>query len=280
MKLWRVFRMLVGFGIYLFALVFVLWPTGMWQRMMLAIWDADDGYRRRMNNAHVTRWGDRLGRIIFPLVGTKIVFHLPSQLSYRQEKRPRIYVINHRSVLDALILLMLAHRMGDDDMRWVIKLGMLNVPFLGGLMRGTGNACIMRRKDRPNLNDESRRRFNRRVMYRFMNDAQMDAVSVGIFPEGERFKGPERSGARQHVGELRGLGGFTQMCTHMTRHLVVDATIVWPPTTGGRTMFETDVFCDQTIHVYATMHPHIRPEEAEEFLECRWDEKEEMMMAT
>ncbi len=272
--------MLVGFAVYLFGLVFLIWPTGMFWRVMHAIWDADDGYRRRMNNVHVTRWGNRLGEIIFPLVGTQIVFHIPQQIPSRMERRPRIYVINHRSVLDALILLMLAHRMGDDDMRWVIKLGMLNIPFLGGVMRGTGNALVMRRKDRPELDDNVRRRWNRMAMRRFMRDAQNDAVSVGIFPEGERFTGAKPGVRRQNVGALIGAGGFKQMCTHLTRHVVVDATIVWPNTTGGRTMFETDVFCDKEIHVYANIHPHVHPERAEIFLEERWEEKEVLMSHT
>lgn len=261
-------RMVLALALYLAALVAFIWPVGMARRAWMVLARGDPAYRRRANAAHNTRNGARLARMVSLVMGTEFLVRVPAA----RPSRKLIYVINHRSALDVAILLRVASLMGDVDVRWVIKEGILRVPLVASLMRGTGYAVVTRRKDRPRLSESDRRAHNVLVMDRFVEAAREDNVSVGIFPEGTRFDGAPENAARRHVGELRGKAGFRSLCHGLPNHDVAVVTVLWPTPPGGTTLLDADRFCDRTVGVDVRVYPHVAPDEADAFLESVWDQ--------
>lgn len=264
--------------LYLAVLVCAIWPQGMARRALMRLRGVDAPTRRRVNAAHNTRWGNRLMALVRAVMGLDVrVARAPVRADLL--RLPRIYVINHKSTLDIAVLLHVASLMDDLDVRWVIKRGILSIPFVGGLMRDTGYAVVWRRKDAPRLSDDLRRDRNVATMEWFADRAREDAVSVGVFPEGERFLGAAPGAARQRVGALKGKAGFRTLCQHLPLHVVADITVLWPTVRGRTTLFDADVFCDRTVEVRVDVYPHVPPELADAFLEGAWDRKESLLAA-
>lgn len=153
---------------------------------------------------------------------------------------------------------------------------MLRIQFVGRLMTDTGYAVVTRRKDRR-MDDAARRALNEQARHTFATRAREDAVSVGIFPEGERYAAFDKGQRWQHVGKLKGKAGFRHLCEHLPRHTIVSATVIWPLTAGGKTVLESDVFCDQSVEVVVHLYRHIPAELADTFLEEEWETKEQLM---
>lgn len=274
MKLFLPARMAIALCAYIGVLVCIIYPTGMIRRWWMRARGMSASRRREANASHNTRWGWRLARLVEPIIGFRIrVRVVKNHHRNHATRRPCIYVVNHRSALDALILLTVAGHLHNLGVRWVIKSGMLAVPFLGSLMRDTGYAVVIRHKDKPKLASAVRVRFNRHSMFRFLKQARSEAASVGIFPEGERFSGPKQGTRWRHVGELK-TEGFHQMCMHLPLHDVAVVRVLWPESRLGKTVFDASVLCDLTVPVEVELHPHVPAAEADAFLTGVWEETE------
>lgn len=276
MKLLAYARMGTALVLYLLAMVFVIWPSCLVKRASMAAQGFEPAERRRVNASHPALWGTRLARMVRAVTGFRLRVRLPEGWD-RRPKRPRIYLSNHVSVLDALIMPVVEVPLGDADIRWVIKRSLLRVPFLGRVMSECGYAEVLRRKDARGIPDEERRRLNVEIMDTYMRLAREDGVSVGLFPEGQRFTESAPGARRRRVGELMGKASFRKLCEELPDHEVVSITVLWPPGIGGKTVFDVAGFCDRTVEVVVEIHPHVRGEDADAFLESEWDKKEELL---
>lgn len=276
MRFFSYARMGTALVLYLVAMVFVIWPSCLLKRVSMAAQGFDPAQRRWVNASHPALWGTRLAGMVRAVTGFALRVRMPEGWG-RRPKRPRIYVSNHASALDALIMPVVEVPLGDASIRWVIKRSLLRVPFLGRVMSGCGYAEVLRRKDAPGIPDEERRRLNVEIMDTYIRLAREDGVSVGLFPEGERFTAPKPGARRQRVGELMGKASFRKLCEELPDHEVVSITVLWPPGIGGKTVFDVAGFCDRTVEVMVEFHPHVRGEDADAFLEREWDKKEEML---
>jgi 1-acyl-sn-glycerol-3-phosphate acyltransferase len=276
MKVWRIVRVGVAILLYVLILVTMIWPQGMFVRWRNR--NQPLPVRRSAASVHNAIWGERLTRIIMPVIGLKVILDLP-EVPPQWQSRPRIYESNHRSVMDIIIMLAVVVRLGDPDTRAVIKEVILRYPFVGSLMRGTGYAVVVREKDRPGMAEGERRKHNLQALRQAAAHCFEDGASIWIFPEGTRHNGSFVEGARRrHVGEPI-TAGFALLCKYLPNHPVVSVTFLWPKTGSGRTMLESDVFCDRTVRVVARFHPPVPYRAAADFLETDWDEKEDQFAA-
>jgi 1-acyl-sn-glycerol-3-phosphate acyltransferase len=278
MRYWNVVRLFAAIAAYLFLMAAVIWPVGMLKRLFLAAMDATPGERRRANARHNALWAVNLARVVRATMGFQMRIFLPQGWRGRPV-RPRIYVANHRSVLDALVLPVVAWTLRNGDVRPVVKEELVGIPLLGSLFTGAGYGVVCRRKDRPGMDDEERRRLNEARMDEYYRHALEDGASVWLFPEGERFTGPKPGAARRHVGEPVGKKGFRMLCAHLPRHEVASVTLAWPATAAGKTMFESVDLCDRTVDVIVRLCGHVEPEAADRFLERDADIKERILAA-
>lgn len=277
MKVLVLARMGLALFLYVVTLVFVIWPTGMMKRGMMARAGASQAFQRSANAAHTTIWASRLAAMARYVIGFRVRLRLPDNVT-ALPRHPRIYESNHRSALDAIIVPLVALAMGDTDIRWVIKRALLRVPFLGGVMSDCGYGEVLRRKDVPRMSDVERRRANELEMNRYLRRAREDGASVGIFPEGERFTGATPGARWRHVGEPRSQG-FRLACERLPGYPVVSITVLWPPDKGGKTVFDIGEFLDRTIDVLVEVHPPVRPEDAAAYLDRSWQAKERAIAA-
>lgn len=270
-------RVVVALLVWAFTLAFVIWPTGMVKRGMMVKAGADAAFRRRANAAHLAMWGARLAVMARWFIGLRIRVRLPDNRDALPG--PYIFESNHFSALDALVMPTVAVAMGARDIRWVIKRAILGYPLLGDIMDGAGYAVVWRRKDAPDMPPETRQRLNDTEMDRYLRSAFEERVSIGIFPEGERFTGAKPGAKRQLVG-VPTAKGFRLACERLAGYPVVSITVCWPPTVSGTTVYDVEGLCDQTVDVRVTVRPSVPPADAEAYLERSWDEKEEWIAAS
>jgi len=271
----NVVRMCTAVATYVFVLAFVIWPACVVKRAWMSATRMEMAERRKRNASYIAASGAWLRHVMRLFMGMRVDTHVLRDQRANIGTRPYIYVSNHRSALDGVFLPAIVARSGDLDIRWVVKQGVLLIPFIGSLMSGCGYAIVMRRKDMPKLSVEVRRRFNRLAMARFYRLARDESASVGIFPEGERFVGPKDGSARRFVGDpAAGKASFRTMCERMPEHGVAVVTVLWPIEPGGKTIFDTADLCDRVVDVTVEFHPPVRPQDADRFLDDSYDDME------
>ncbi len=257
---------------YLIVLFFCVYLPGMMDRIAMALTRVGMPERRRRNASHVAESGARLQGVIRLIMGTDIHVHFPNDARASLGDIPFVYLSNHRSAIDGVFLPAATVRAGHANIRWVVKQGVLKIPLIAGLMRGCGYAIIIRSKDMKDLPTETRRRFNRLAMRRFYRLARIEDACVGLFPEGERFVGAKKGARRRSVGDPgAGMKSFREMCAELPGHGVAVVTVLWPIPPGGKTVFDTADLCDRIVDVTVEFHPHVNPEDADQFLEDAYD---------
>ncbi len=257
---------LVAWGL---ALLFVFYPAGMAKRGWMAVTRVNMAERRRRNASHLAEAGASLDYLARLFIGLTIEAHVRTNI--RGLDRPEAFIVagNHRHAMDAVNYPVATKMIGQMSIRYVVKWAIVKIPFLGKLFRGNGYAIVARRKDMPDLSSEDRRKFNRPVLEEYYRLAREDAVSVGIFPEGERFTGPKEGATRKHVGELVGKGTFREMCDALPSHGVAIVTVLWPTPPGGKTVYSMLELCDRRLDITIDLYRH--PSDPDEFLEEVFD---------
>ena len=268
-------RMGLAIIAYLAVLVSVIWAWGMAKRAWMSVTRTSMAERRRQNAIHIAESGAWLRHVVRAFIGLNVRVRARAGNREAISERSFVYLSNHRSALDAVLLPAALIATGDRSIRWVVKRGVLRIPFIASLMRGCGYGIVLRRKDVPDLSDDARRLLNRATMERFVRLADEEMACVGLFPEGERFVGPKPGATRAHVGDPDpGKASFRRLCADLPHHGVADVTVLWPVPPGGKTVFDALDLCDRTIDVTVEFYPHVLPEAADRFLEDLWNEKE------
>lgn len=277
MRLLNRARLVVAVSLYLFVLFVFVYPTGMAKRAWMALRNATPAERRQANAAHVALWGHRLAVLARPVMGFRVRVLPPDDPHGLLYTHNVIYVFNHRSSLDALVAPEVEVALGDLDTGWLIKPDVIRYPALGRVMSGCGYGVVARKKDVPDMGVAERALHNDHVLDEFARLARSDGRSVAVFPEGTRFTGAKPGAKRQHVGALR-KAGFRRLCERLPDYPVVSVTVLWPGAPSP-TIFEAASLCDTTVDVRVVVHPHVRPEDADAFLEEDFDEKERLLAA-
>lgn len=260
---------LVAWGIVLLA---VFYPAGMLKRGWMAVTRVDSAERRRRNASHLAEAGASLRYLARLFIGLDIQARVRTDL--RGPDRPASFIVggNHRHAMDAVNYPVATSKIRQMTIRYVVKSAIVSIWFLGKLFRENGYAIVARKKDRPDLSSADRRELNRPILDEYYRLAREDDVSVGIFPEGERFTGPKPGAKRKHVGELVGKGTFREMCEQLPSHGVAIITVLWPTPPGGKTVYSMLELCDRRLDITIDLYPH--PSDPDTFLEEVFDKME------
>lgn len=256
----------------------VIYAAGMIAREEMRWKRVDSDEWRKRNASHLTRSGAWLRHVARRFAGIHVNVTIPNDNRDVLREKSFVYVSNHRSSLDAVTLPAALVATGDTSIRWVVKRGVLRIPLIGALMQGNGYAIVTRHRDAPGMSDAIRQRMNQIVMDNFVRLVRADRVCVGIFPEGERFVGATDGATRRHVGDPSpGKKSFRRMCELFPDHGVANVTVIWPVPPGGKTALDAADLCDTEIEVTVEFFPHVEPDDADQFLEDAWNEKERVI---
>lgn len=265
-------RLGVGLAAWGLALLVVFYPAGMAKRGWMAVTRVDMAERRRRNATHLAEAGASLRFLARLFIGLDIEAHVRTNIHGLERPASFILAGNHRHAMDATNYTVATKKIRQMSIRYVVKWAIVKIWFLGKLFRENGYAIVARKKDRPDLSSAERRELNRPVLEEYYRLAREDEVSVGIFPEGERFTGPKEGARRKHVGELVGKGTFREMCDALPSHGVAIVTVLWPTPPGGKTVYSMLELCDRKLDITVDLYQH--PSDPDAFLEDVFDKME------
>ncbi len=244
-------RFLVGlfcFGVLLF---FVIWPTILVRDFWLSRRGLSDAERWRRNSRWVGRWAQRVRRWVLPIVRHRVRITLPQIPD--GVTGPFILAGNHVSALDTVYCTLMADELGIPETRWLVKDEFRRLPAFGSLAQALGYLFI------------SRSRADLDPITAFALRAAADRCSVGILPEGTRWKPGESDPEFTRVRRPK-TGGFRAYCEQLPHYPVLSFTIRWPGGAGGRDLVNLDAFYDREVVIEVVYKGCVSADQAETFL--------------
>jgi 1-acyl-sn-glycerol-3-phosphate acyltransferase len=183
----------------------------------LIAWDVLLGTARQKHRHRVGRWRSWWGALTWKVVVWGFGLDVEFKIDRRGDRgQPLILVANHRTLLDILVMVELARRLGRPDLRWVLKKPLRYAAlFIGRSCVETECAFVARGGHETDLAEIERCALT----------ARTDEASVAIFPEGTRFRpkkgSPYKTLLRPHAR------GFEVLRRELPRHDVLAVTLHW-----------------------------------------------------
>lgn len=155
------------------AVIWIVWlaATAVWTLVVAVVWALTAWWdRRRWYAGRTFRLGSRVLLFLNPFWRVRIEGEPPPSDLY-----PFVAVSNHESLADILIIGSIPW-----DMKWLSKIEIFRIPFLGWMMRMAGDVPV--RRSSP---------AGRAEAYGRLKAWMARGASVMIFPEGTRSRTPE-----------------------------------------------------------------------------------------
>jgi len=218
--------------------------------------------RQTETNWHQT-WAGLYRRMFKSILGLRMHRQV-RELTYSDRY---ILVLNHQAALDHLEGAGAAEELDLKDVRWVVKEAMRSAPGLGNSLERAGFAFVSRNGD---VRDKERIRQMAQL-------ARADGASVALYPEGTRFNGIPRQGARYTRLRDPKAGGLEVLCEELPEYRILVVCIDWGDLRDARTMWDGAAFVGRRGRVIIWEEENPGKEGVRDLLTDIWDEMERIL---
>jgi 1-acyl-sn-glycerol-3-phosphate acyltransferase len=250
--------------VFLLGMAFLTIPDIYRRRAINVLLRADASTRRRTETGWQLFWARFYYGLILPLAGVKMPIKIQGEIDIGGAC---ILIANHCTALDGFVLAAVAHRLGIDDVLWIVKEGMRSAPVVGGSLERAGHAFVRRRAD-----PEDKNRVQAMTVL-----ARMEGASVALFPEGTRFTGSEEERGNYRFLRDPKRGGLQAYMDAFPDYPIVFVCMDWRGLRGGKTIWDGDSLLG--IHGAVTVWHMLRQSEdtAQSILERGWTLMDEIL---